>query len=73
LEKDEEEEDLDRLVLGDSAGFKALLGQNMDMDYARSSEERDGILDDSSDAVGGLEDVDDADVSAFIISFLNGD
>ena len=59
VEKDEEEEELDRLVFGDGAGFKAMLGQDMEVD----SEDKDGdngVEEDGSEA--GLEHVDDADV-----------
>lgn len=59
VEKDEEEEELDRLVFGDGAGFKSMLGQGMEVD----SEDKDGdngVEEDGSEA--GLEHVDDADV-----------
>lgn len=64
LEKDEEEEDLDRLVFGDDAGFKAMLGQSMDVDSDNSNEEIEEA-EDGADA-GGLEDVDDAEVRTLL-------
>jgi hypothetical protein len=59
VEKDEEEEELDRLVFGDGAGFKAMLGHGIDVD-SEDKEEQNGLEEDGSEA--GLEHVDDADV-----------
>lgn len=59
LEKDSDEEELDRLVLGDQADFSAQLGHSMDLDQAEGSEES-GVGEDDDE--GGLENVDDADV-----------
>lgn len=60
MEKDEDEEELDRLVLGDSAGFLERLGGHMDL-------EEEGNLDGGEEADleadVGLEGVDDADVT----------
>jgi U3 small nucleolar RNA-associated protein 18 len=57
--KDDEEEELDRLVLGDGAGFKAQLAY----DYSAGHNEGDGEVDEEDEeAEGGLENVDDADV-----------
>ncbi|KAL2060322.1 hypothetical protein VTL71DRAFT_9717 [Oculimacula yallundae] len=58
MEKDEEEEELDRLVFGDGAGFKAMLGQSMDVDSEGDGEKESE--EEGSDA--GLEHVDDADL-----------
>jgi U3 small nucleolar RNA-associated protein 18 len=60
LEKDSDEEELDRLVLGDDAGFMAQLGGDMDIDE-EESEEGEGAAGES-DAGEGLEGIDDADV-----------
>ena len=59
MAKDEAEEELDRLVLGDSAGFLDNLRGQMDLDEESSDDERGGA-DLEGDA--GLEGVDDADV-----------
>ena len=59
VEKDEEEEELDRLVFGDGAGFKAMLGQGMEVD-SEDKEGDSGVEEDGSEA--GFEPVDDADV-----------
>ncbi|EKD20672.1 uncharacterized protein L3040_006392 [Drepanopeziza brunnea f. sp. 'multigermtubi'] len=58
MEKDEEEEELDRLVFGDVAGFQHMLGQGMDVDSEGSDRE---VGEESSDS-GGLEHVQDADL-----------
>ncbi|CZT11332.1 probable UTP18 Possible U3 snoRNP protein involved in maturation of pre-18S rRNA [Rhynchosporium agropyri] len=57
-EKDEEEEELDRLVFGDGAGFKAMLGEGMDVD----SEEEDGQGIEENGSEAGLAHLDDADL-----------
>jgi U3 small nucleolar RNA-associated protein 18 len=62
LEKDEEEEELDRLVLGDGAGFKAQLSQHMDLDLEDDFEIAEGLAEEGSEAEIGLEEVDDAEV-----------
>jgi U3 small nucleolar RNA-associated protein 18 len=67
LEKDEEEEELDRLVLGDGAGFKAQLGQHMGLDVEDDSEGADSLPEEGSDAEAGLEDVHDAEVSSIVL------
>jgi U3 small nucleolar RNA-associated protein 18 len=59
-EKDEDEEELERLVLGDGATFKAQLGMDMDLD--KEDLEGNGREEDLEAEVG-LENVDDADVS----------
>ena len=61
LEKDEEEEELARAVLGDVAGFKAQLSQHMDLDI--DSEGREVFAEEDSEGEAGLENVDDAEVS----------
>jgi U3 small nucleolar RNA-associated protein 18 len=55
LEKDEAEEELERLVFGDSEGFREGL-----KDFKLNDE--DVEEDEGSDAQGGLEGLDDADV-----------
>ena len=62
LEKDEDEEELDRLVLGDDAGFKAKLGQDMEWDDKSEPESGEGSGREDLEADTGLEGVDDADV-----------
>jgi U3 small nucleolar RNA-associated protein 18 len=59
-EKDEDEEELERLVLGDGATFKVQLGMDMDLD--KEDLEGNGREEDLEAEVG-LENVDDADVS----------
>ena len=59
MAKDDAEEELDRLVLGDSAGFFDNLRGQMDLDEESSNDEERGA-DLEGDA--GLEGVDDADV-----------
>jgi len=56
IEKDEAEEELERLVFGDSEGFREGL---RDFKLGDDEAEQDG---DESDAQGGLEGMDDADV-----------
>jgi hypothetical protein len=58
-EKDEDEDKLERLVLGDGGAFKAQLSMQMDQD----SEDDSGMAEDDLEAEVGLENVDDADVS----------
>lgn len=60
--KDQDEEDLDRMVLGDSAGFLDRLG-NADFDNDEDEEEGSGKDEADLEADVGLEGVDDADVS----------
>lgn len=60
-EKDEDEDELDRLVLGDDTGFTSQLGQDMDLDLEGEGEE-DGDDEELQNADIGLEGVDDADV-----------
>ena len=62
LEKDAEEEELDRLVLGDGAGFKAQLGHQMEVDINISPENANEVVDGDSEGEAGLENVDDAEV-----------
>lgn len=59
-EKDEDEEELERLVLGDGATFKAQLSTDMDVD--EEDLEGNGTEEDLEAEVG-LENVDDADAS----------
>lgn len=61
LERDAEEEELDKLVLGDGSAFMAQLGGGMDVDSEGDSDVAEG-LDDDNDGEGGLEGIDDADV-----------
>jgi U3 small nucleolar RNA-associated protein 18 len=63
LEKDSDEEELDRLVLGDGAGFKAQLGMGMEWEKGNGSGDDDGAPEDTSEADVGLEGVDDRDVN----------
>ncbi|KAH8814872.1 U3 small nucleolar RNA-associated protein-like protein [Xylogone sp. PMI_703] len=62
VEKDEEEEELDRLVLGDGAGFKAQLGMEMDIDEEDESGSEGEALEEEEQSEGGIEEVDDADL-----------
>ncbi|KAN0122009.1 WD40 repeat-like protein [Hyaloscypha variabilis] len=62
LEKDAEEEELDRLVLGDGAGFKAQLGQQMDIDFDAASVNEDSVAEGASEREDDLENVDDAEL-----------
>jgi len=62
VEKDEEEEELDRLVLGNGASFKAQLGQSADANMGYGQERGAELADDDSEEEGGLENVDDAEV-----------
>ncbi|TVY33150.1 putative U3 small nucleolar RNA-associated protein [Lachnellula occidentalis] len=61
LEKDADEEELDKLVLGDGSAFMAHLGGGMDVDSEDNSDVADG-LEDENVGEGGLEGVDDADL-----------
>ncbi|KAL3419072.1 U3 small nucleolar RNA-associated protein [Phlyctema vagabunda] len=62
LEKDEAEDEFERLVLGDEAGFKAELGRNAGADNDEDDSQDEG-QDGSADAEElGLEGVDDADL-----------
>jgi U3 small nucleolar RNA-associated protein 18 len=61
LEKDEEEEELDKLVLGDAADFKSQLRL---LDSTNSSgESGDDSIEGESGEEAGLEHIDDADVN----------
>jgi U3 small nucleolar RNA-associated protein 18 len=68
LEKDEEEEELARLVLGDGLGFKAQLGQQMDLDIDGGSEEEESMVEEDSEGEARLENIDDAEVRGISIS-----
>ena len=68
LEKDEEEEELARLVLGDGLGFKAQLGQQMDLAMDGGSEEEDSMVEEDSEGEARLENIDDAEVRGIVIS-----
>ncbi len=61
-EKDEEEEELDRLVLGDGTNFRAQLRQHMDLDSEGEPEEGDQADEEEPEVDGSLENVDDSDV-----------
>jgi U3 small nucleolar RNA-associated protein 18 len=61
--KDDEEEELDRLVLGDGAGFKAQLGNDFNVGYKDRILQDEESIEEDEEAEGGLENVDDADVS----------
>jgi hypothetical protein len=67
--KDEEEEELDRLVLGDGIGFKAQL-QGAEVDSAEEEPE-DEIIEGQENEEVGLEGVDDADVSTPLFQALH--
>jgi len=60
MDKDSDEEELDRLVLGDGAGFTAQLGQDMDFESEDNEEGEKGQDEEREDI--GIEGVDDADV-----------
>ncbi|ESZ94629.1 hypothetical protein SBOR_4976 [Sclerotinia borealis F-4128] len=60
MDKDSDEEDLDRLVLGDGAGFTAQLGQDMDFELEENSEGEMGEDEEQEDV--GIEGVNDADL-----------
>lgn len=62
LDKDSDEEELDRLVLGDGAGFMAQLGRDMDVDEDEDAGSGEGMSEEDERGDGGLEGVDDADV-----------
>lgn len=62
LEKDSDEDELDRLVLGDGAGFMAKLGQEMNLDANEDDKREEGASDEDGEGREGLEGVDDADV-----------
>ncbi|RDL29926.1 putative UTP18 Possible U3 snoRNP protein involved in maturation of pre-18S rRNA [Venustampulla echinocandica] len=62
MEKDAEEEELDRLVLGYGTTFRAQLGQETDMDYGQGSENDDFTAQENDEGNDGLEGVDDADL-----------
>jgi U3 small nucleolar RNA-associated protein 18 len=63
LEEDEEEAELARLVLGDMVGFKARLGQRMDLGMDDGSEDGNKVASEDSEGEVGLENVDDAEVT----------
>lgn len=62
MDKDEEEEELDRLVLGDGGAFKAQLLQGEAHDGQSDSDSDAGPSGEDEEAEGDLENVDDADV-----------
>jgi hypothetical protein len=62
--KDQDEEDLDRLVLGDSGGFLESLEAQMDVDEDNEHSEDNGEAE--LEANIGLEGVDDADVRTWL-------
>ena len=69
MEKDEEEEELDKLVLGDGGGWMASLGMTMDVDGEGDEERsREGEKEGDGEEDEGLEGLDDADVSTSFIS-----
>ena len=68
LDKDSDEEELDRLVLGDGAGFMAQLGGDMEVDEGEDEEDIEGMSEGGEDGEGGLEGVDDADVTNPLLS-----
>jgi U3 small nucleolar RNA-associated protein 18 len=68
LGKDDEEEELARLVLGNGVGFKAQLSQQMDLDVDGGSEEGGDMAGEDSEGEAGLEHVDDAEVRGTAIS-----
>ncbi|TVY87998.1 putative U3 small nucleolar RNA-associated protein [Lachnellula willkommii] len=61
LERDAEEEELDKLVLGDGSAFMAQLGGGRDVDSENGSDVAEG-LENEDDGEGDLEGVDDADL-----------
>lgn len=62
LEKDAEEEELDRLVLGGGFGFNAQFSKDVDMLAEESQDEENEDIDQDPEDEAGLEGVDDADV-----------
>jgi hypothetical protein len=62
LDKDSDEEELDRLVLGDGAGFRAQLERDMNVEEDKYEEDGESVSDAIEEGEGGLEGVDDADV-----------
>ena len=69
-EKDSDEDELDRLVLGDDAGFMAQLGEDMDLDEATEHAVESISVQDEDEEVA-MEGVDDADVRSPLDSFAN--
>jgi U3 small nucleolar RNA-associated protein 18 len=65
MEKDSDEEELDRLVLGDGARFKAQLGMGMDVDQGEYSKDKDSLVE-AQDGEAEFENVDDADVGILV-------
>ena len=66
LQKDSDEEELDRLVLGDDAGFLEQLGADTRMSDGGDESSAEAGLEEE----GGLEGVDDADVGTKYHNFL---
>lgn len=62
MEKDAEELELDRLVLGHGMTFGAQLGQETDMNYGQGSDNGNLTAQENEEGNVGLEGVDDADV-----------
>lgn len=62
LEKDAEEEELDRLVLGGGFGFNAHFSGDTEMLDAVSDDGENKAVDQDSEGEAGLEGIDDADV-----------
>ncbi|KUJ18635.1 WD40 repeat-like protein [Mollisia scopiformis] len=62
FDKDAEEEELDRLVLGDGFGFKTQYGADTEMQYGEAVDEDEDVVERDSEGEAGLEDVDDADL-----------
>ena len=60
--EDEDEEELNRLVLGDDVGFMARLGKDISLDEDRSGDSNSDI-EESNEGEARIEDVDDADVN----------
>lgn len=72
LEKDSDEEELDRLVLGDNAGFMAQIARDMEPDDANEEVVEDISKQDEDEEIG-LEGVDDEDVRSSFDSSVNSD
>lgn len=69
MDKDEDEEELDRLVLGDGAEFKTQIAEDasgMDEDESEAELETGGVI----ELEASLEDVDDAEVGQSVRNIL---
>lgn len=73
MEKNQDEDDLARLVLGDDAGFMAQLAQKTGQDLGADSEDDAEPMDvEGEEAKENLEDVEDAEVFRFDLFLSRG-